>query len=114
MDGRSAASRSRRRPGASLVLTLDEQIQHVVERELAAGVRASGAERGSAIVMDPFTGEILAMANAPTFNPNDSRPTRTTSGRIQRVQDVYEPGSTFKVVTAGRGARGKAPPGLPI
>ena len=88
-------------PGASLVLTLDEQIQHVVERELAAGVRASGAERGSAIVMDPFTGEILAMANAPTFNPNNFKAYKDDVRKNPAVQDVYEPGSTFKVVTAG-------------
>ena len=88
-------------PGASLVLTIDEQIQHVVERELAAGVRSSGAERGSAIVMDPFTGEILAMANAPTFNPNNFKAYKEEARKNPAVQDVYEPGSTFKVVTAG-------------
>ena len=88
-------------PGASIVLTLDEQIQHVVERELAAGERVSGAERGSAIVMDPFTGEILAMANAPTFNPNNFKAYKDDVRKNPAVQDVYEPGSTFKVVTAG-------------
>ena len=88
-------------PGASLILTIDEQIQHVAERELAEGVRVSGAERGSAIVMDPFTGEILAMANVPTFNPNNFKAYKEEVKKNPAVQDVYEPGSTFKVVTAG-------------
>jgi cell division protein FtsI (penicillin-binding protein 3) len=88
-------------PGASLILTIDEYIQHVVERELAEGVRASGAERGSAIVMDPFTGEILAIANVPTFNPNNFKSYKEEIRKNPAAQDVYEPGSTFKVVTAG-------------
>ena len=88
-------------PGASLILTIDEQIQHVAERELAEGVRVSGAERGSAIVMDPFTGELLAMANYPTFNPNNFKAYKDEVKKNPAVQDVYEPGSTFKVVTAG-------------
>jgi len=88
-------------PGASLILTIDEQIQHIAERELAEGVRTSGAERGSAIVMDPFTGELLAMANYPTFNPNNFKAYKDEVKKNPAVQDVYEPGSTFKVVTAG-------------
>jgi cell division protein FtsI (penicillin-binding protein 3) len=88
-------------PGASLVLTIDEQIQHIVERELAAGVAWSGAEAGSAIVMDPVTGEILAIANVPTFNPNAFKASKESTRKNRAAQDVYEPGSTFKIVTAG-------------
>jgi cell division protein FtsI (penicillin-binding protein 3) len=88
-------------PGASLELTIDSEIQHIVERELAAGVEWSGALAGSAIVMDPMTGEVLALANYPTFNPNafNTFPTEFRTNRA--IQYVYEPGSTFKVVTAG-------------
>ncbi len=88
-------------PGASLVLTIDEHIQHIVERELAAGVEWSGAEAGSAIAMDPFTGEVLAIANYPTFNPNAFKASKDSTRKNRAAQDVYEPGSTFKIVTAG-------------
>ena len=88
-------------PGASLELTIDTEIQHIVERELAAGVEWSGAQTGSAIVMDPMTGEVLALANYPTFNPNAFN-AFTDEVKINRaIQSVYEPGSTFKIVTAG-------------
>ena len=98
----SAFSRVERPPtaGASLELTIDEYLQHVAERELRAGVEWSGASGGSAIVMDPHTGEILAMANAPDFNPNAYRDAREEARRNRAVQDLYEPGSTFKIVTA--------------
>jgi cell division protein FtsI (penicillin-binding protein 3) len=86
--------------GASLELTIDEYLQHVAERELRAGVRWSGASGGSAIVMDPSTGEILALANAPDFNPNAYRDAREELRRNRAIQDLYEPGSTFKIVTA--------------
>jgi cell division protein FtsI/penicillin-binding protein 2 len=87
-------------PGASLELTIDTPIQHIVERELAAGVQANHARAGTAIVMDPFTGEILAMASYPTFNPNAVGDSTSDARRNRAVQDVYEPGSTFKIVTA--------------
>ena len=87
-------------PGASLRLTIDSYIQYVAERELAAGIDASGASTGSAIVMDPSSGEILAMANYPTFNPN-SFSVFSDEVKVNRaIQNVYEPGSTFKIVTA--------------
>ena len=57
-------------PGATLELTLDLQLQYIVERELKAGVEANRARGGTAIIMDPSTGEILALASYPTFNPN--------------------------------------------
>jgi len=86
--------------GSTLELTIDEYLQHVAERELEAGVAANHARGGSAIIMNPRTGEILAMANAPTFNPNVYRDFDELVRRNRAVQDVYEPGSTFKVVTA--------------
>jgi cell division protein FtsI (penicillin-binding protein 3) len=86
--------------GDSLELTIDESLQYVVERELAAGVRENSAEGGSALVMDPWTGEILALANYPTFNPNAYRQFNDDARRNRAVQDIYEPGSTFKIVTA--------------
>jgi cell division protein FtsI (penicillin-binding protein 3) len=86
--------------GAGLELTIDQYLQHIAERELQAGVEHAGAEGGSAIVMEPSTGEILALASYPTFNPNAYRNFRDEARRNRAIQDLYEPGSTFKVVTA--------------
>lgn len=86
--------------GGSLELTIDEQLQFIVERELKAGVEAARADGGTAVVMDPQTGEILAMASWPTFNPNQYAGTSDSALRNRAVQDLYEPGSTFKLVTA--------------
>ena len=85
--------------GGSLELTVDEQLQHIVERELRAGVDEKRADGGSAVVMDPHTGEILALASYPTFNPNAYNDANELARRNRAVQDIYEPGSTFKVVT---------------
>ncbi|MEQ1758267.1 MAG: penicillin-binding transpeptidase domain-containing protein [Vicinamibacterales bacterium] len=87
-------------PGATLELTIDQQLQYIVERELEAGVRENGAEGGAVVMMDPWSGEILAMANYPAFNPNDPRSSREEERRNRAIQDIYEPGSTFKIVTA--------------
>ena len=99
---RHAFSRLEKPPttGGTLELSIDHYLQHIAERELRAGVEATGAQGGSAIVMDPWTGEILAMANWPSFNPNAYRQAREDARRNRSVQDLYEPGSTFKVVTA--------------
>ena len=99
---RHAFSRIEKPPttGATLELTVDQNLQHIAERELRIGVEANGAQGGSAIIMDPTTGEILAMANWPTFNPNAYRQAREESRRNRAVQDLYEPGSTFKIVSA--------------
>jgi len=86
--------------GASLELTIDQYLQNIVERELQAGVEEFGAIGGSIVVMDPATGEILALANAPTFNPNAYSRFSETARRNRAIQDIYEPGSTFKIVTA--------------
>ena len=100
---RKAFSRVERPPtaGASLELTVDEYLQYVTERELKAGVEWAGAAGGSAVVMEPSTGEILALANYPTFNPNAFREFGDNHRRNRAIQDLYEPGSTFKIVTAG-------------
>ena len=99
---RRAFSRVGRPPvtGATLELTIDEYLQHVAERELRAGVEENVAAGGTAVVMDPRTGEILALANWPTFNPNAYRDARPEAQRNRATQDIYEPGSTFKIITA--------------
>ncbi len=112
-DARSRAfSRLERSPtvGGSLELTIDEQLQHIVERELRAGVLEKRADGGSAIVMDPSTGEILALANWPTFNPNSFDRAGDAARRNRAVQDIYEPGSTFKVVTVAAALEEKLMP----
>ena len=86
--------------GAALELTIDEQLQHIVERELAAGVREHKADSGTAVMIDPATGEILAMASYPSFNPNMFREASADDRKNRAVTDLYEPGSTFKIVTA--------------
>ncbi|MBI1874913.1 MAG: transpeptidase family protein [Acidobacteria bacterium] len=86
--------------GAALELTIDTYLQHVAERELAAAVTSNRAAGGSLVIMDPFSGEILALANAPTFNPNAFNAAGDPERRNRAVQDLYEPGSTFKIVTA--------------
>jgi cell division protein FtsI (penicillin-binding protein 3) len=103
VDARKQAFLRVERPpttGATLELTIDQNIQHVVERELKAGVEWANAAGGSAIVMDPSTGEVLAMASYPTFNPNVYREAKDFERRNRPVQDLYEPGSTFKIITA--------------
>jgi cell division protein FtsI/penicillin-binding protein 2 len=85
--------------GGSLELTIDEQLQYLVERELRAGVEATNADGGAAVLMDPHSGEILALASWPTFNPNVYNNASEVARRNRAVQDIYEPGSTFKVVT---------------
>ncbi len=86
--------------GAAIELTIDQTIQHIAEREIKAGVLAQNAVSGTAIVMDPATGEILASATYPTFNANDPGSVTGEQRRNRAVEDIYEPGSTFKIVTA--------------
>lgn len=87
-------------PGATIELTIDRQMQHIVERELRAGIEAHRAKGGTVIVMAPFTGEILAMASYPTFNPNTPASAKVDATTNPATQNAYEPGSTFKIVTA--------------
>ena len=87
-------------PGNDLHLTLDAAVQHIVERELGEAVKKRGAKRGSAIFLDPATGGVLAMANYPAFDPNDFGRYPPSRWRNAAIMDVYEPGSTFKIITA--------------
>ena len=86
--------------GASLELTLDTRLQHIAEKELGATMKEYGASGGSIIIMEPHTGEILAQASYPPFNPNSSGTYSDAERRNRTVQDTYEPGSTFKIITA--------------
>ncbi|MDI9569623.1 MAG: penicillin-binding protein [Pseudomonadota bacterium] len=79
-----------------LILTIDSRIQHLVEGQLKAAVRDKGARGGYAIVMDPRTGEILALANQPGFDPNYYNGAAASPGKNSAITDVYDPGSTFK------------------
>ncbi|HTB94372.1 MAG TPA: penicillin-binding protein [Candidatus Sulfotelmatobacter sp.] len=92
-------SESRQDPGESVVLTLDEKIQYIAERELAAVIQKVHAPAGSVIVQDPNTGAILALANWPKFNPNSATSVPTEARMDRAVSSIYEPGSTFKLVT---------------
>src|SRR5438067_903346 len=85
--------------GQNLVLTIDEDIQHIAEKELEAAMEKTHAEAGTVVIQNPKTGEILALANRPTFNPNNSRGLDLKSLKNRAVSDIYEPGSTFKMVT---------------
>ncbi|MFZ0962388.1 MAG: penicillin-binding protein [Terriglobia bacterium] len=86
-------------PGKSVVLTLDEKIQYIAEKALAEEVATTRAAGGVAIVQNPNTGEILALANEPTFNPNDIGASSDAARLDRAVGWIYEPGSTFKSVT---------------
>ncbi len=99
---RRAASRveARSHAGRSAYLTIDENLQYIAETELGAAIRQSGSKSGIALVMRPRTGELLAMASFPSFNPNRYGDYPASHWRMRAVTDVYEPGSTFKIVAA--------------
>ncbi len=86
--------------GADLVLTLDKAIQYLAERELRKAVNEYKAKRAGAIVMDPQTGRVLAMAMEPGFDPNNFQASSPARWRNWLVTDIFEPGSTFKVFMA--------------
>jgi cell division protein FtsI (penicillin-binding protein 3) len=86
-------------PGENVVLTIDQQIQYIAERELQTAMQQTRAETGTVVVENPHTGEVLALANRPTFNPNVAREITSERLKDHAVSDVYEPGSTFKLVT---------------
>ncbi len=86
-------------PGASVALTIDETIQYIAEKELARAISDTHAKAGTVVVQDPNSGELLAVANWPAFDPNDAG-SYSPESRIDRaVASAYEPGSTFKVIT---------------
>jgi len=86
-------------PGQNLVLTVDGTIQYIVEKELEQAMQDTGAAAGTVVVQNPHTGEILALANRPTFNPNVFNSVPKEALKNRAVSDVYEPGSVFKTVT---------------
>jgi cell division protein FtsI (penicillin-binding protein 3) len=86
-------------PGENVVLTIDEQIQYIADKELATAMEQTRAVAGTVVVENPHTGEILALANRPTFNPNLAKQITPEKLKNHAVSDVYEPGSTFKLVT---------------
>jgi len=90
-------------PVFDLTLTIDEVIQYIAERELQRAVERSRAKAGTAIVMDPWTGEILALANQPTYDPNNYQKSGAAARRDRAVTDAFEPGSVFKVILAAGG-----------
>src|SRR5579859_3878484 len=90
---------AQRERGATVVLTLDEKIQYIAQRELLAAIEKTHALAGSVIVMNPNSGEILAMANWPRFNPNAASEAPAESRMNRAVTALYEPGSTFKLIT---------------
>ncbi len=86
--------------GATIVLALDEAIQHIAERELERSIEETQAASGMVIVVEPLSGEVLAMAARPVFNPNRYSSYPSSRWRNRAVSDVFEPGSIFKIVTA--------------
>src|SRR5580698_7364184 len=78
-------------PGENVVLTIDEKIQYIAERELETAMQQTHAESGTVVVQNPKTGEILALANRPTFNPNRARDITPQKLKDHAVSDVYEP-----------------------
>jgi cell division protein FtsI (penicillin-binding protein 3) len=86
-------------PGQNLVLTIDQTIQYIVEKELDQGMADTQAIAGMVVVENPRTGEILALANRPTFNPNIFSTFPPEKLKNHAVSDIYEPGSVFKIVT---------------
>ncbi len=104
LDGRSMQ-------GQDVHLTIDRTIQRLAEHEIELAVRTFEAHAGSVVVMDPATGELLAIANFPTFNPNDPGSSSVTDRRNRAVTDRFEPGSTIKPFTvAGALAAGTVRP----
>ena len=86
-------------PGASVVLTIDETIQYIAEKELAAVIGESHAKSGTVLVQDPSNGALLAVANYPTFDPNDPGKFPAEKRQDLAIAAAYEPGSTFKTIT---------------
>ncbi len=86
-------------PGQNLVLTLDQTIQYIAEKELDQGMEDTKAIAGTVVVENPRTGEILALASRPTFNPNLYNRVPAEALKERAVSDIYEPGSVFKIVT---------------
>jgi cell division protein FtsI (penicillin-binding protein 3) len=85
--------------GANVILTIDEKIQYIAERELAAAIAKTHSMAGTVIVQNPDNGAILALANWPKFNPNSANEAKAEARMDRAVSAIYEPGSTFKLIT---------------
>lgn len=102
-------------PGASITLTIDETIQYIAEKELGRAISETHAKAGTVVVQDPNSGELLAVANWPVFDPNNAGSYSDESRTDRAVASAYEPGSTFKVITlTGAIEHGVANPDLLI
>ncbi|MCU7847070.1 MAG: penicillin-binding protein 2 [Candidatus Thiodiazotropha sp. (ex Lucinoma kastoroae)] len=102
-------------PGKDLVLSIDRRLQFLAYRELKAAVSKHRARSGSAVILDSRSGEILAMVNSPSYNPNALRGRRSSSLRNRVVTDVFEPGSTIKPFTVAAAVEmGRFKPDTPI
>jgi len=102
-------------PGASVTLTIDETIQYIAEKELDRAISETHAKAGTIVVQDPNSGELLAVANWPVFDPNNAGAYSDESRMDRAVAAAYEPGSTFKVITlTGAIEHGVAKPDLLI
>ena len=117
--GRWVAVDGRWRPlprvGARVTLTIDARLQEVAERELVRAVEEFRAVAATAVVLDPKTGEVLAMANVPQFDPNAFRRASPSDWRNRAITDAYEPGSTFKAILASVALEeGVVRPGEPV
>ena len=86
--------------GKSVVLTIDIELQRIIEYELKKGIEKTNAAVGTVIAIEPSTGEILAMASYPSYDPNDLKNTQVSAMKNRAITDLYEPGSTFKTITA--------------
>lgn len=86
--------------GDNLILTLDKEVQSFAEQELADAVKHYNADKGKVIILSVKTGEILSMCSYPTFDPNDIKTEDTIGMKNSVISDIYEPGSTFKIITA--------------
>jgi cell division protein FtsI (penicillin-binding protein 3) len=88
-------------PGSNVTLTLDETIQYIAEKELTQAIEDSHAQSGSVVIQDPNSGDLFAVANWPTFDPNDAGKYPDEDRMDLAVSAAYEPGSTFKLITLG-------------
>lgn len=103
------------RPGKSVTLSIDRRLQFLAYRELKRAVETHRAKGAAAVVLDPHTGEILAMVSQPSYNPNDRKSIRSGRLRNRAATDVFEPGSTMKpLAVAAVLEAGKAGPGTPV
>ncbi|MEJ5206973.1 penicillin-binding protein 2 [Denitratimonas sp. CY0512] len=102
-------------PGRPLALSIDRRLQHLAHRALGKAMKDNAAETGSIVVLDVNTGEVLAMVNHPSYNPNSREGSTPQSRRNRAVTDVFEPGSTFKTFIVGAALEtGKVTPDTPI